>query len=52
MIPPKSLWGEAVNDTLNQWPKLIRFLDDGRYDISNNLSERGIKPFMIGTLRY
>ncbi len=48
IIPPKSLLGEAVGYTLNQWPKLLRFLDDGRLDISNNLSERGIKPFVIG----
>jgi transposase len=40
--------GEAVSYTLNQWPKLLAFLDDGRLDISNNLSERGIKPFVIG----
>lgn len=48
VIPPKSLLGEAVNYTLNQWSKLLMFLDDGRLDISNNLSERGIKPFVIG----
>ena len=47
-IPPKSLLGQAVNYTFNQWPKLLTFLDDGRLDISNNLSERGIKPFVIG----
>ena len=47
-IPPKSLLGQAVSYTLNQWPKLLMFLKDGRLDISNNLSERGIKPFVIG----
>lgn len=47
-IPPKSLLGQAVSYTLNQWPKLLTYLDDGRLDISNNLSERGIKPFVIG----
>ena len=48
LIPPKSLLREAVNYTINQWPKLLAFLEDGRLDISNNLSERGIKPFVIG----
>ncbi len=47
-IPPKSLLGQAVNYTLNQWPKLLVYLNDGRLDISNNLSERAIKPFVIG----
>jgi transposase len=47
-IPPKSLLGQAVNYTLNQWDKLLIYLNDGRLDISNNLSERAIKPFVIG----
>jgi hypothetical protein len=47
-IPPKSLLGQAVSYTLNQWNKLLVYLDDGRLDISNNLSERAIKPFVIG----
>jgi len=47
-IPPKSLLGKAVSYTLNQWPKLLTYLEDGRVDISNNLSERAIKPFVMG----
>jgi len=47
-IPPKSLLGQAVSYTLNQWPKLLTYLSDPRLDISNNLSERAIKPFVIG----
>jgi transposase len=47
-IPPKSLLGQAVSYTLNQWNKLLVYLDDGRLDISNNISERAIKPFVIG----
>jgi transposase len=47
-IPPKSLLGQAVNYTLNQWHKIINYLLDARLDISNNLSERAIKPFVIG----
>lgn len=47
-IPPKSLLGQAVSYTLNQWPKIITYLHDGRLEISNNRSERAIKPFVIG----
>jgi transposase len=32
----------------NQWKKLVRFLEDGRLEISNNRAERSIKPFVIG----
>jgi len=45
---PKSALGQAITYTLNQWPKLINYLKDGRLEISNNLSERAIKPFAIG----
>jgi transposase len=45
---PKSLLGMAVNYCRNQWPKLIRFLEDGRLELSNNRAERAIKPFVIG----
>jgi transposase len=47
-IPPKSLLGQAVSYTLNQWPKIVNYLKDPRLEISNNLSERAIKPFVIG----
>jgi transposase len=47
-IPPKSLLGQSVSYTLNQWPKILNYLKDPRLDISNNLSERAIKPFVIG----
>jgi transposase len=44
---PKSMLGEAINYTLNQWGKLENYLLDGRLEISNNISERSIKPFVI-----
>ena len=47
-ILPKSLLGKAVNYGLNQWEKLITFLEDGRVELSNNRAERSIKPFVIG----
>jgi transposase len=47
-VLPKSLFGLAVKYGLQQWPKLVRFLEDGRIEISNNRAERSIKPFVIG----
>lgn len=45
---PKSATGGAVGYCLNQWSKLVRFLEDGRLELDNNRSERSIKPFVIG----
>jgi transposase len=45
---PKSLLGQAIAYSLNQWEKLTAFLKDGRLEIDNNRSERSIKPFVIG----
>jgi transposase len=45
---PKSLLGQAIAYSLNQWNKLTAFLKDGRLEIDNNRSERSIKPFVIG----
>lgn len=47
-VLPKSLFGLAVNYGRHQWTKLVRFLEDGRIEISNNAAERSIKPFVIG----
>ena len=46
--PPKSLLGKAANYVISQWPWLTAWLEDGRLEISNNLAERSIKPFVIG----
>ena len=46
--PPKSLLGKAANYVISQWPWLTVWLEDGRLEISNNLAERSIKPFVIG----
>jgi transposase len=44
----KSTLGEAITYCRNQWPKLIRFLEDGRLSLDNNASERTVKTFVIG----
>ncbi len=47
-VPPKSATGKALQYLDNEWDKLIRYLDDGRYAIDNNLAENAIRPFVIG----
>jgi transposase len=47
-IPPQSLLGKAFNYTLNQWPRLIKYLDTGLVRMDNNLIENAIRPFVIG----
>lgn len=36
---------DAVTYALNQWPYLLRYLDDGRLELSNNLDEQMAKLF-------
>ncbi|WP_349304787.1 transposase [Marinomonas sp. CT5] len=38
----------ALNYSLNQWDKLVRYVDDSHLNIDNNRAERAIKPFVIG----
>lgn len=47
-VPPKSLVGKAIFYALGQWSNVIRFVDDGRLSIDNNIAERSIKAFVIG----
>jgi len=48
LVLSQSVLGQAFTYSRNQWPKLIRFLKDGRLEIDNNRAERSIKPFVIG----
>ncbi len=47
-VAPKTAIGKAVEYTLRQWKKLVRFCDSGELSIDNNRAERAIKPFVIG----
>ena len=47
-VPPQSATGQALHYLHNEWHKLIRYLDDGRLEIDNNLAENAIRPFVIG----
>jgi len=45
---PKSLLGEAVHYSLSQREYLENVYLDGRLELSNNLAERSLKPFVQG----
>lgn len=47
-ILPQSLLGKALTYTLNQWPKLIVFLQHTHIPLDNNRAENAIRPFVIG----
>ena len=51
-VLPKSAIGGAIAYTLNLWPRLIRYVDDGRYEIDNNLVENSIRPVALGRKNY
>lgn len=46
-LPSRKL-GEALADLITQWPKLIRYADDGQVAIDTNLAENAIRPFSLG----
>ena len=47
-VLPSSLLGKAMHYLASQWPKLVRFVDDGRYPLDNNACENAIRPFVVG----
>jgi len=47
-VLPQSLTGKAINYTLNEWDKLIRYLDVWHLTPDNNIAENAIRPFVIG----
>jgi transposase len=52
VVPPKSAIGMAMAYALNLWPRLIRYIDDGRFHIDNNLIENSIRPVALGRKNY
>jgi len=45
---PGGAMGKALVYLQNQWPKLIRYIDEGNYPIDNNAAENAIRPFVVG----
>lgn len=46
-VLPQSPLGKALKYCINRRQGLMRFLEDGRLEIDNNLTEQEIKPFVI-----
>ncbi|MEF1340097.1 IS66 family transposase, partial [Vibrio rotiferianus] len=40
--------GKAIKYAVGQWPKLVRYVEDGHLSIDNNRAERAIKSMVIG----
>lgn len=47
-VPPQVLTGKAMTYLDNQWPLLVRVLDDGRLEVDNNRCENALRPFVLG----
>lgn len=47
-VPESTALGKAVNYTLGQWPKLLRYLDHPQLTPDTNAVERAIRPFVVG----
>ncbi|MGF6932003.1 hypothetical protein OKW41_001142 [Paraburkholderia sp. UCT70] len=46
-VVPQSLLGKALTYLYGQWPKLIRYVENGNWPISNNPCENSIRPFVV-----
>lgn len=49
---PKSAIGKAIAYTVNLWAKLKGYIEDGKYEIDNNLIENAIRPLALGRKNY
>ena len=47
LVSQKSKLAEAIRYALSRWAGLVRFLDDGRIEIDNNVVERAIRPIAL-----
>ena len=52
LVLPKSLIGKAITYTYNIYPRLARYVLDGRYKIDNNDAENGVRPLALGRKNY
>jgi transposase len=49
---PQSPLGKAISYALAEWEALTRYLQDGRIEIDNNLTENAIRPSCVGKKNY
>jgi transposase len=52
LVLPKSAIGQAIAYTLALWPRLTRYIEQGRFNIDNNLTENSIRPVALGRKNY
>jgi transposase len=51
-VLPKSAIGQAIIYMTNQLPGLKRYLENGAWEIDNNLAENSIRPIALGRKNY
>ena len=51
-VLPKSPIGKAISYTLTLWPRLVRYTQDGNWNIDNNPIENLIRPLALGRKNY
>lgn len=51
-VLPKSAIGVAITYTLKLWKRLSRYVDDGNWEIDNNLIENSIRPVALDRKNY
>ena len=47
-VLPDSVIGKAMAYTYKLWPRLVRYTEDGSYEIDNNPVENSIRPVALG----
>jgi hypothetical protein len=51
-LRPTAKLAEAIDDVLNRWDAFVRYTQDGRIPIDNNVIERLLRPIAIGRKNY
>lgn len=51
-VAPKSSIGKALAYALKLWPRIIRYTENGSWNIDNNLVENSIRPVALGRKNY
>ena len=51
-VLPRSPIGKALSYTYSIYPRLVRYVIDGRYRIDNNGVENGVRPLALGRKNY
>lgn len=51
-ITPQSAIGKALRYAYSLYPRLARYVTDGRYQIDNNLAEQAVRPLALGRKNY